>query len=45
MPGALGFDGRVLRIDSLQVELEYPIAEAFPLGELAHGLLCRGAVP
>ena len=34
MIGSVGFSGRVLRIDSLQVELEYPIAEAFALGDL-----------
>lgn len=31
---SVGFDGRVLRIDGLEVELEHPIAEAFILGDL-----------
>jgi hypothetical protein len=34
MIGAVGFSGRVLHIDSLQIELEHPIAEAFAVGAL-----------
>jgi hypothetical protein len=34
MIGSVGFSGRGLRIDSLQVELEHPIAEAFALDNL-----------
>jgi len=45
MIGSVGFDGRVLRIDSLRVELEHPIAEAFVLGELVVVLFPYEAAP
>jgi hypothetical protein len=34
MIGPVGFSGRVLRIDSVRVELEHPVAEAFAVGDL-----------